>query len=235
MTLGRIIGRGGFCTVTEINSLQSGVGGKRTGWMFSRSAENSQRGLINRGKDHESPAEMSVHGGTEMSQKEYMSYRAMRGGQCRYVIKNVAEEWIYQNRVTFLKGTVDLAMEAKFLCALQHPNIMELRGLAEGGPYQENYFIVMDKLQETLPKMMKNWTTRDRQCKGITGSFVGGKKKVVQLMVDRMRTAFDIASALAYLHSLGLVYRDLVSAAINMFVAGVASTDSWIDLAWVSL
>lgn len=230
MTLGRIIGRGGFCTVTEITSFQSAGAQRRSTWMFSKSANNSQRGLINRGTEH-LPSEMSVHGGTELSQKEYMSYRAMRGGQCRYVIKNVAAEWVFQNRVTFLKGVVDLAIEAKFLCSLQHPNIMELRGLAEGGPYQENYFIVLDKLHSTLPKMMKDWTTRDRQCKGITGTFVGGKKKVAQLMVDRLRAAFDIASAMAYLHSLGLVYRDLVSAVINLFIVGVPSTDSWIN--WV--
>lgn len=177
--------------------------------MFSRSDGESQRGIINRERQHET-IEESVHGGTDMSQKEYMSYRATRGGQVRYVVKTVAEEWIYQNRVTFLKGTIDLAMEAKFLCTLQHPNIMELRGLAEGGPFKENYFLVMDKLSDTLPKMMKLWTTRDRQCKGITGTFVGGKKKITALMVDRMRSAFDISNALAYIHNKGLVYRDLV-------------------------
>ena len=68
---------------------------------------------------------------------------------------------------------------------------------------------------QTVPKMMKQWTTRDRQCKGITGAFAGAKKRLSHV-TDRMTAAFDIANAIGYLHSLGVVYRDLVSRAAKV-------------------
>jgi len=219
LQLGRIIGRGGFCTVHEIQAIKiDGKFDKLSSWMASK-ISGSKRGFVSRARDH-AIHDASLHGDTEMTEKEYMSNRAFQGGQARYVIKNVAEEWIFQNRVTFLKGTVDLAIETKFLSNLRHPNIMELRGVAEGGPFQEKYFIVMDKMVETLPKMMKQWTTRDRQCKGITGAFAGAKKKLSHV-TDRMTAAFDIANAIGYLHSLGVVYRDLKPDNIGFDARGV--------------
>jgi hypothetical protein len=53
--------------------------------------------------------------------------------------------------------------------------------------------------------------TIDRQTNGVTGLFTGGKNKVDDLFVDRLVVAYDIASALGYLHELRVVYRDLVS------------------------
>lgn len=202
---GRIIGRGGFCTVKEITSIRSATK-KRSFFQQRRPSNASASGRSTKSSHHSIDQSVS---GVNMSVKDYMAYNCNKGGSPRYVIKQVAEEWIYSNRITYLKGTIDLAMESKFLSSLQHPNIVELRGLSDGGLFQEGSFLVMDKLVETLPKRLKKWMTIDRSCKGITGAFVGGKKKQVNLLINRLKTCFNIANALNYLHGLGIIYRDL--------------------------
>ena len=206
---GRIIGRGGFCTVKELVAIKSNKA-RRTFMSRQRSNSSSnlnelvqQNGVMN-----------LTYNGVEMSTKEYLTYACNRGKGSGFVIKQVAEEWVYSNRITFLKGTVDLALEAKYLATLSHPNIVEVKAVAEGGPYREGYFILLDRLHETLPMRLKRWTTTDRQCKGITGVFVGGKKKQLMLDVNRLEGAYGVANALKYIHSVNLVYRDLVSAGL---------------------
>lgn len=211
---GRIIGRGGFCVVKEISSIKS-ENKKRSAMMFNQRRKSTSRlNLRSSSKTKKSQQETIMdmsHNGIEMTVKEYMAYSCSKGGKSKYVVKQVAEEWIYQNRITFLKATVDLAVEAKYLSALAHPNIIELRGSAASGPFSEGYFLVLDKLTDTLPGRLKKWMTTDRQCKGITGAFTGGKKKVQALFVNRMETAFGVANALNHIHSKNIVYRDLVS------------------------
>mmetsp|Transcript_20421 Transcript_20421/g.29539 ORF Transcript_20421/g.29539 Transcript_20421/m.29539 type:complete len:411 (-) Transcript_20421:194-1426(-) len=202
---GRIIGRGGFCTVKEITSIRS-ANKKRTFFQQRRPSNASANGRSTKSSHHSIDQSVS---GVNMSVKDYMAYNCNKGGSPRYVIKQVAEEWVYQNRITYLKGTIDLGMEAKFLSNLQHPNIVELRGISEGGLFQEGSFLVLDRLSDTLPKKLKKWMTVDRSCKGITGAFVGGKKKMLNLMVDRLVTCYNVANALNYLHGLGIIYRDL--------------------------
>ena len=56
----------------------------------------------------------------------------------------------------------DLALEAEFLASLSHPHIMKLRGVAfngtsafETGP--TGYFLIIDRLFETLGDRIKTW------------------------------------------------------------------------------
>jgi len=128
----------------------------------------------------------------------------------RYVMKRVSDEFKNENKDTYVKGCIDLALEAKYLSSLSHPSILDVRGVAACGPFSGGYFIIIDRLDETLPKRLNNWMTVDRQTKGVTGLFTGGRSKVNDLLVKRLLVAFDIASALAYLHELRVVYRDLV-------------------------
>jgi serine/threonine protein kinase len=142
--------------------------------------------------------------------KELIVISASRSSRPKYVLKRVSEESKNQNKEMYLKGCIDLALETKFLSSLSHPNILDVRAVASVGPFNEGYFIILDRLQETLPKKISTWLTIDRQTKGVTGIFAGGKRKVDGLLTDRLSVAFEIASAVGYMHELRIIYRDLV-------------------------
>jgi hypothetical protein len=128
------------------------------------------------------------------------------------------------NLKAYRKGTMDLALEARFLASLSHPFILQLRGLAASADPDNNnssdvttgisaspgYFIILDKLQETLPKRLNAWMHRDRACKGITGALTAigsaGKNRRKELLMDRILVAHDIASAMCYLHGKNIIY-----------------------------
>jgi serine/threonine protein kinase len=106
---------------------------------------------------------------------------------------------------TFINGAADLVVEAKFLANLNHPNIIRLHALStEGvnGFHQENgYFLILDRLSENLDSRIKTWAV---QAKSATSP-----SQKQRLMLDRLRVAMDISSAVAHLHSLYIIFRDL--------------------------
>ena len=112
------------------------------------------------------------------------------------------------------KGIIDLAVEAQFLSALSHPHILSLRGHANSDPLESRYFVILDRLTSTLDHKLKIW----RKDVGINmgfwlGSCIGyccGRPHVIhRIWLERFTVARDIASALEYLHSQDIVYRDL--------------------------
>lgn len=132
-------------------------------------------------------------------------------GSHRYVVKKVEPELFHEDRLTYFKGVVDLALETYYLASLstQHPQILRIRGVAATGPYQPGYFIVLDRLNEVLSKRLNAWMHRHRSTKGLTGAFTGGRRKVKDLLIERLLVATDVASAMEFLHSRNVIYRDL--------------------------
>ena len=53
-----------------------------------------------------------------------MAHHCLRDGQARYAVKHVKEALVGGRRVD---SAIDLAIEAKFLSVLGHPNIIRLR------------------------------------------------------------------------------------------------------------
>jgi hypothetical protein len=72
--------------------------------------------------------------------------------------------------------------------------------MASKGPFEDGYFIILEKINDTLSKKVKGWMDMDRQCKGITGVFTGSKKKLLRLQTERISAAFHLALGMNYLH-----------------------------------
>lgn len=219
--LGRILGRGGFCVVTEIEKVKILEEEKATPsanvsflsrFKHSRSSVEGDGELFNESdkksiaSEHRkefvlSKSKLSRTGVAKFSRKK----SGRKGG--RFALKRVSYELASSSRMNYLKGLVDMVIEAKFLSAIDHPNVVRLCGISTQGLSD---FIIIERLQETLSMRFKTWTKIDRQCKGITGIFTGSKNKKAILYEDRIKASHDIACALDYLHYRRVIFRDLV-------------------------
>lgn len=247
LQLGRILGRGGFCVVTEIEKVKiygkksssgNSIGSNAFVSLFRKSNVNeldAVDSLSNPGSVHSSlnSSKPAPVGGSSRAPMSRMSIAHLarkkdrKGG--RFALKQVNPDMRHSRRqnISFLKGIVDLAMEAKFLSSLDHPNIISLCGYSKHGPSD---FIIVERLKGTLSARFKDWMKIDRQCKGVTGVFTGSKKKEAALYESRIGVAHDIASAAQYLHSQNIIFRDLkpdnigfdVSGALKIFDFGLA-------------
>jgi serine/threonine protein kinase len=112
------------------------------------------------------------------------------------------------------KGVVDLAIEAEFLAVLSHANIISMRALGNSDPHSTSFFVILDRLNNTLDKKFNYW-------RKVVGDNVGmwagpcfgyccAKKHVLnQLWLERLGVAKNIASAIEFLHQSQIIYRDL--------------------------
>ena len=76
-----------------------------------------------------------------------------------------------------------------------------MRGLAKGPLVDKDFFIVLDRLYETLDVRMKKWRARSKKNQAFLGIMTKQKKLDNQaLLVERMTVAYDLAAAFMYLH-----------------------------------
>ena len=88
-------------------------------------------------------------------------------GRAKYALKRVKEALVKEKDGTFVAGVVDLVMEARLLSVLQHKNIVQMYGTSSSHPCSDSFFIILEKLYDTLADRMKEWK-RNRQL----GSFI---------------------------------------------------------------
>lgn len=223
---GRVVGRGGFCVVKECVAIKLAARGDGSGSLRSRDILNgrslrpttsslhsgaknwAQKLSSSFGASAHSRLDLSMHSTEDARQHLARRVWSKRGG--KYVVKQVEPELIHADRVTYLKGVIDLALETYYLASLAHPHILTLVGLSKQGFYEDmGYFLILDQLQETLSKRLNAWMQTKRTTKGITGAITGGRRKISKLLTERLLVAYDIADAMDYLHSKQIIYRDL--------------------------
>jgi serine/threonine protein kinase len=112
---------------------------------------------------------------------------------------------LLMNRSRFNQAAADLVLEAKFLEALDHPNIIKIRGLSSSGANafgdgkHDGYFIILDHLDDTLTQRIQQWKA-EPPCKD---------SAVIQNYAEKLKVAVQIASAIEYLRDQDIMYRDL--------------------------
>ena len=92
----KVLGRGGYCTVSQVRKIQL------------------------RGKSQEENGEVN-----HVGSRSYMAEHAIRDGEARYAIKKLSKE-VVADPYRFLRGTIDLAIEARFLAVITHSNIIKV-------------------------------------------------------------------------------------------------------------
>jgi serine/threonine protein kinase len=128
-----------------------------------------------------------------------------------YAVKCLRED-ITEQQETFETAAVDLALEAQILARLMHPNIIHLHG-SMGGCISESFhqgpgfFLVLDLLVDTLDKRLLRWR---KNKSAATGFLHRSKQQEQHELLDRIEhVALGVAEGLAYVHSRGILYRDL--------------------------
>lgn len=148
---------------------------------------------------------------TRSDECQFIATHCLRedSGDARYAIKVLSPENL-KDPVKFIQGILDMAVETRILSDTEHPNIIKARAVAVVDPFNDDYFIMMDRLYDTMESRIKKWDKKVKRLSGIGGKVFdrqGVRKKVV--WHDRLVAAFDLSDALGYLHRKNIIYRDL--------------------------
>jgi len=190
--LGKVLGRGGFCVVNEIREIR--------------------------------PAKSFVHKAPrydlEAQDRDFMVQRCVRKGELRYAVKKLAD--LSEDAARYTKGLADLAIEVKFLAVLEHPHIIKLRGVSDEAPCTDDYFIILDRLGDTLEMRLSKWKKKDDKSRSVLAKVLGSgkKKKTNELLLERMVVAYDLSSALVHMHTHDIIYRDIKPENIGFDIRG---------------
>jgi len=144
--------------------------------------------------------------------KQYISENTTTPtGESRYVIKIIQPNIVQTDFKKFLQAAMDMATETKFLSVLSHPHILKMRAVGQGDMFSPTYFLLLDRLYDTLlDRIEGSWRV---MADHLEHDFLVWSRasKVKSLWAERMGVMRDVAGALAYIHSLGIIYRDIVS------------------------
>lgn len=147
----------------------------------------------------------------ENGECQFIADHCLREKTCdaRYAIKMLSPEVVKVNG-KFIRGTLDMAIETRIFSDMEHPNIVKARALAMVTPFDEGYFIMMDRLYDTMEGRIDKWAKKAKRVSGLGGKIFdrnGDKKE--QLWRDRLVAAYDLSDALGYIHDKKIIYRDL--------------------------
>lgn len=132
--------------------------------------------------------------------RAFMEVHCVRQGKdCRYAVKRLQESST-KDAQTFINGVVDLAVEARFLAVVRHPNIIKMRAMAIGSPYDLTFFVVLDRLYDIMPVRLTKW--KKQLPKGMKKMMDRSGKKEMAFWVERCTVAYDLSCGIKYLHDL---------------------------------
>ena len=175
---------------------------------------------INSLKDEETKEEEEDLIHNIVQDRKFMASHFLRQGKdCRYAIKTVKES-SRKSAELYVNAVVDLAIEARFLAVIRHPNIIKMRGMATISPCDDKFFIILDKLFDTLAVRLKIWKKRLRKVKGVLSKIVGSGEKYTDFWGERLAVAYDLSCGLSNMHDMSIIYRDIKPDNIGFDVRG---------------
>ena len=205
--LGKQLGKGGFCDVDEVRLI--------------RCKDCNDRSV----SDDRETAPLSLSRSDSMApcnteSRAFIAQHCIReSGDARYAIKKLKakisreKDDSSEQNFRYHHGIADLVIETRFLGHLEHPNIIKLRAIAAPSvinTYSPDYFIVLDRLYDTLQKRLVAWRRRKRLSKSVKGRILNdGRNDLKQLKDERLLAAYELSAAIEYLHDQQVCHRDI--------------------------
>ena len=213
IVIGPVLGIGGFCDVNEITSIRLEERVTKEGQEYSELEDIYQAAEEQDDLEdiYQTAEEQDLHDTFNVKEARfYIAGNCYRDSNARYAIKRLSDELDKKKRG---QGIFDLAIEAKFLSVVSHPNIIKMRGTASGDPIRSDFFLILDRLYGTLEeKILGEWKYQKNSNAGFCGGFYGvDKRKKKEFLLERMVNAYDLSSVFQHLHTKRLVYRDIKS------------------------
>jgi hypothetical protein len=192
ITVGIHLGQGGFFTVNEIEKIT-----------LRNNGDDDETEMPHDGTENEDTITSAYYDedftGVVQNRKFMQKHciRKSKGHLHRYVLKTMKPE-CKETPGMFVSTMVDLAIECRFLATIRHPSIIKLRAVSDGFISSSDDFLVLDRLYSTLTEQIEKW--KDWNENSFAKFFDFGGKKTKKFLANRLTVAYDVASALAYLH-----------------------------------
>ena len=175
--------------------------------------------------------------------KSFSTYKAEAATEQEYVIKHLSPG-VAEPLGKMCAAALDIVLEAHFLAAMDHPNILKLEGCSKGGiaafsnsRQTDGFFMILPKLTCTLPDKMELWQKQQpkRHSSHATPSLmeismlICGFSSTQQLMLEggvnggpsfseRLQVIVDLLKALEYLHGKRVMHRGTFAFVCFFFV-----------------
>lgn len=116
----------------------------------------------------------------------------------RFAVKQLRKD-LYPKKL--IEAGKDLAREAKFLCRLDHPNIVGLRATV-GNPGEYDFMLLLDRLGISLSEQMTDWHRQLSNGGGRGFPWKNSQRKAIERTVlsERLTALYDVSCAMQYLH-----------------------------------
>jgi len=183
LVIGELLGSGSFGVVHEVSGLSLGEDDKKF------------MDKVDLGK---------VDSASKLEKK----FISETGNAC-FAIKTLLPE-IVNDTDKYSIGIRDMMIEANILSRLNHPNIIKIKSFSNA-LFHPNCFHILDRIFDTLEVRIAKWRKQSMRQSRFLSMIKFKEKKRKEVSEERLAVAYDLISAIKYLHDKKIVHRDLVS------------------------